>query len=137
VAVAQYNQAVVQFLPYSFLLSLLLLPILLHAWQEDVLNRKYTSLVKWNDGHISGEIVEYEIDEAKNAHAFVVDKQADRNEVTGKVSFIMYGQQVARDGEIRSIGEYYHEFDDVNHLFAFPKITVGENTIYRFGMKDF
>lgn len=93
-------------------------------YDEPIASRKYTCIVVWNDGHVSGEKLEFRAVESKK---YEVRRVGTDEDLANQIKFASYGQQLLANGEPVDIADLAEEFDDLYHLFKFPQVHKEQN----------
>ncbi len=89
---------------------------------EPVLQRYYTMLVVWDDGHITSENVQFTWDEQQHCHLPHIEGKSPQEVLAIKTAF--FGQRIIHEGNKTPWEQLYNQFDDLWHLFYFPQMGV-------------
>jgi hypothetical protein len=95
-----------------------------HRLDEPIDERVYTMLVMWKNGNISIENIRFiKLDRQENNYKIIQIKRGKEIDITDGVEFATYGQKILdKEKGFVSLTKIYSQFEDLRHLFSFPRI---------------
>lgn len=89
---------------------------LYHRRGEPVNERTYSMLVVWKDGRVSIEDIRF-----RNNKVIRITPSGEE-EITDKVKFATFGEKILANNDFVPLTDVYGQFEDLRHLFTFPRI---------------
>lgn len=97
--------------------------VVFHRMDEPFLNRSYPMLVRWKNGGVSFENIRFVKEENSERYRVISDERGD---ITEGVEFATFGQTIINNGKKVPLLDVIEKFEDLRHLFTFPRIKLSK-----------